>query len=82
MDSQDERGEIIPPSIRGSRSKLVDLHPGHGAVVRSHQHAQWRLATGQGLIYIVAEKNRRSAPVALVLQTADVPVAAPLQENA
>ena len=45
-------------------------------------HAQWRLATGQGLIDIVAEKNRRSAPVALVLQTADVPVAAPLQENA
>lgn len=46
-------------------------------------HAQWRLATGQGLIYIVAEKNRRSAPVALVLQTADVPAApSTLQENA
>ena len=43
-------------------------------------HAQWRLATGQGLVYLVAEKNRRSAPTALVLQSADV--SAPAQENA
>ena len=43
-------------------------------------HAQWRLATGQGLVYLVAEKKRRSAPTALVLQFADV--SAPAQENA
>ena len=46
-------------------------------------HAQWRLASGRGLVYNVAEKNRRSAPVGLVLQTADIPVtASPRQENA
>ena len=46
-------------------------------------HAQWLLASGRGLIYRVAEKTRRSAPVGLVLHTAEVTAtASPRQENA
>ncbi len=33
-------------------------------------HAQWRLASGRGLVYLVAEKGRRAVPATMVLQSA------------
>lgn len=46
-------------------------------------HAQWRLATGRGLVYLVAEKGRRTGPAALALHAVEglAPPAASLEPD-